>query len=463
VAVRRATMKSLLWFWAVILLALSFPMQVYFESPLPSLLPYVLIGVIFWLTRFQERIRPRQGRSPGQSRNISLMVWCFLSLILLNTSWQISFGVITVNEGISSLAIFFLPVVFFWYFRRTASEIEIRGVLLAIVVAGLIVGLYFAWDSYLKLALGQISDYALRAFQYSLDRANAGATDANTARVNLGSRSLGLLEHHSVSGAWVVLGALAALALLPQDRRILRRGVVWLFGSMLFLGLNFTAIIAFAIIVYLLEFGGVAALRGRVSKRTLPSLMSFVALGGLAVVVVLWMAGELMSDFVRGIVFGQMDLLFGTGESTGNYADLVTSNMAGYIRHVSDAPFTLLIGDGFSSYGLPRGGDTGLIETMAMFGLPFFWAVLFGLLGLVMAGTRQVEAAAGRGVAEPESSRILRFAIGVSLLVLITEGHYTVWPTKSILPLLFFSLAIYDRHCMPRPRRLSVDQPGERP
>ena len=47
-------------------------------------------------------------------------------------------------------------------------------------------------------------------------------------------------------------------------------------------------------------------------------------------------------------------------------------------------------------------------------------------------------------------TRMLRFALCVTLLILVTEVHYTVWTSKSVLPIVFFALALYDRYLMHR-------------
>ena len=49
----RTTARSFLWFWVFLLVALSFPLQVYAGSPLPSLLPYGLIAIALGLSRGQ--------------------------------------------------------------------------------------------------------------------------------------------------------------------------------------------------------------------------------------------------------------------------------------------------------------------------------------------------------------------------------------------------------------------------
>jgi hypothetical protein len=390
------------------------------------------------------------------SPNINFMVGIYLFLLLLNTAWQTVFGFINFYQGISALVIYLLPVIFYWYFRWKASEREIRTVLMAMIIAGLIVGVYFVYDSYLKLALGQVSDYAKSAFEYSLNRVAANEEEANTARINLGSRSLGLLTSHSVSGAWVIIGTFATLALMPPNRRIIRSAVIFVFGIMLLLGLNFTTIIAFFIIMFLFEFGGLSMLRDRPSK-TIVNLVSLALIVTILVRVALWVAGPVMSEFIVQIFLYQKDLSLGTGANNQSMIGLVIETMEAYLQHIFNFPITLLLGDGFSSFGLMKGGDIGFIESMAKFGLPFFLAIVFGFFGLIKSGLRQIKAmrtVKAKGAVGLLHDRILQFAICTTLLVLITEAHYTVWADKSILPIVFFVIAIYGRYLsVPHPDR----------
>jgi hypothetical protein len=446
--IRPTLVKSLLWFIAILLLVFSFPLQVYTMSPYPSLLPYLLISFIILLTLFCPRTGMPNGINRRQNRNINFMVVIYVFILLFNTTWQTVFGVISSYEGISALVIYLLPVIYYWYFRRIASEQEIRTVLTAMVIAGLIVGIYFAYDSYLKLALGRVSDYASAAFQYSLDRGKMSAEDANITRVNLGSRSFGLLTSHSVSGAWVILGALSALALLPQNRSVFRRVIIFVFGTMLLLGLNFTTIIAFSIIMVLTEVGGIFLPRSR-PAAILGNVAWFTLMVMMMVVIAWWIAGDVMTSFILDAISVQLSFAFGTGDNSLTFIGLILDAAKSYYRHFMNYPLTLLFGDGFSSFGLMKGGDVGFIESMAKFGLPFFCAIVFGLLLLMNSGVRQIKTLSGGKASDAVGlfpGRILQFAICITLLVLITEVHYTVWADKSILPIVFFAIAIYGRY-----------------
>lgn len=443
--IRLAKLKNVLWFCAVLLVALSFPIQVYTDSPYPSLLPYLIVSAILLLRSLSPRRGTGGKKTASRFSNISAMVTLYLFLLLLDTGWQASLGLISVYETLTALTIYLLPVVWYWYFRRAASENEIRTVLLAIMVAGLAVGTYFVYDSYLKLGLGRTSAYANQAFQYTLARKGTDELGENTARIASGYRSFGLLETHSVSGAWVILGALAALSLLPPKRKIVRGLTILAFGAMLLLGLNFTAIVAFAVIMFLVEFGGIPLLLGKVSSAVARNLAALGLIGFLSVSVALWVVSGPMSEFILRNLAGQKDLALGTGDAGLSMSSLVRSYFASYVQHVSDYPLTLLLGDGFSGYGLPKGGDVGFIESIARFGLPFFLALTYGLFRLARSAVRQfgVERAL-------RPNRMLRFALCVTLLILITEVHYTVWTSKSVLPIVFFALALYDRYLIHR-------------
>ena len=220
--IRLTTVKSQLWFCAVLLLVFSFPIQVYARSPYPSLAPYLFIGLITFLTLlFPTRKRVLRGVTFRQNGAFKLMIGVYLFLLLLNTAWQFGFGVISLYEAMTALVLYLLPTYWYWYFRTAASEKEIRWVLVAMGVAGLISGLYFAYDSYVKQGLGEVTGYAIQAFQYSVARGDLSAQDISGSRIASNFRSYGLLETHAVSGAWAVLGAFATLGGTQneQDRR----------------------------------------------------------------------------------------------------------------------------------------------------------------------------------------------------------------------------------------------------
>jgi hypothetical protein len=244
------------------------------------------------------------------------------------------------------------------------------------------------------------------------------------------------------------MGALSALALLTQNRSVFRRVIILVFGTMLLLGLNFTTIIAFSVIMVLTEVGGIFLPRSR-PAAILGNVAWFTLMVMMMVGIAWWMAGGVMTSFILDAVSVQMSFAFGTGDNYFSFIGLILDAAKSYYRHIMNYPITLLFGDGFSSIGLMKGGDVGFIESMAKFGLPFFCAIVFGLLFLMSSGVRQIKALSGGKATDAVGlfpGRILQFAICITLLVLITEVHYTVWADKSILPIVFFAIAIYGRY-----------------
>lgn len=116
-------------------------------------------------------------------------------------------------------------------------------------------------------------------------------------------------------------------------------------------------------------------------------------------------------------------------------------------RRVSSAsfPVTLLIDDGLSSHGGPKGSDIGKFDTL----MPLFVVRVYGLLVMVKHGIHQ-----GRLPATKQSvgslglalSRILQFAVCVMLTMLIMDCRLRVWGVKSILSVICFSLVLFDRY-----------------
>jgi len=442
--IRLSTVKNLLLFSTVLLLALSFPLQVYTHSPFPSLLPYLFMGLIVQFPRTRRSI----PLDRTENSNVNFMVNTYVFIVLLNAAWQTLSGFIGFGEGISAVVVYILPVVFYWYFLRVASEEEICWSLFAMVVAGVIVGIYFAYDSYIKLALGQVSDYSQAAFEYSVNRAGGDTGDTNDARIAVGYRGFGLLESHSVSGAWIVIGALAALTFVPRSSRALRLAVILSFGTMVLLGLNFTAIIAFSIIVFVLEISSPKTARGR-NASIIGSLTSVALVAAILTAVALLALGDEMTEFIMKSFSFQTALALGTGDVDKSFVDLIIEHLREYYLHIATFPYSLLLGDGVSTFGIPKGSDIGLVETAAKLGLPYFILLMIGLAKLIATGLHKIKAIGGGrasgGLTGLDRGSLFQFIVGVMLLVVIMDIHYSVWPAKSILPVVFFVLALYGR------------------
>lgn len=434
------------------LMALSFPLQVYFNSPLPSLLPYVGIAFILIPSMFFKVGRQKTLLRWNAKKPLNQLVTIYVILVFFHTGWQTVFGFISIMQGLSVIMIYILPIVFFIYFRQVATDREIHFVLLAVAFVGLAIGLYFAYDSFMIMTQGHISDFQKNAFKYSVERMGQSEEIANRFRIG-GVRSSGPLENNRISSAWVALGCFAALTLMPRRTIFKRVIVISVYGLLLLIGLSFTSIVGFAFVIFLMEFGGIICLRGRASKSGFKVI---------AVMICSILLGVLLFGTIGGKIVKPMQKLLNYQIDLGMGTELMVNSdrtyLGGFVEDLASFPIKMLrflpgffIGDGFSVFGVKgKGGDYGLAETLQRFGIPFFLAIIIGLIRLIRRAERQINLA---GTDQTTASRYLFFAVCITIYLLFSEIHYTVWNAKSILPIFFLALAFYQRFLLPSHRR----------
>ena len=143
--------------------------------------------------------------------------------------------------------------------------------------------------------------------------------------------------------------------------------------------------------------------------------------------------------FIYKNLTGQFALLT-VGRAGTTYYGLFLDILLDYFSALKDFPAMLIIGDGYSSFGMLKGGDIGFIDTMARLGVPFFFITVIGLARVIL------EIAFGHNErCFPTEHRLLVFSASVILLLMILDLHYSVWFRKSVLPIFFFALGLYSR------------------
>ena len=439
------TIKAILVFSCMVLLCFAFPMQVISSSRMPALLPYLVICSVFLLTRLQS---PYSFQLRWNARKpIMFFISTYLALVFFHSSWQTALGFITLEEGVSAIVNFALPVVFFVYFRTIATEQEFRAAFIAIIVVGFAEGIYFVYDSYTLLVLKEFNEYSLKALEY--EQMRAPGVELNGTRISPGYRSHGLLESHAVSAAWIVLGCFAALTLLPKSQSKIRMAVIFLYGMMLLIGLNFTAILIFAFVIILMEFDGYKLFFGIISKRIF-HLLAFIFASSILIISIML----ILPDSIGIDMFTEISRMFdiqtkiasgavNTGEDHTYFGGLINSFVS-LSYPMSEFPLGILIGDGFSTFGVAKGGDYGVIENIYRFGFLFYVCAIVGFLSLITRALKKVDLS-GLNIRSASES-YLWFAITVIIYLLCADVHYSIWPTKALLPILFISLAIFDRY-----------------
>jgi len=437
--IRLSTLKSFICFLMIVLLVLSFPIQVLVQSKWPALSPYILLVFVVLLPRGKYFV---VSRTWHRFKKIELIIFVFVCLVVFHALLQLFLGVMSLQGVMTSIFIFVAPVIFYWYFSQHASDKEIKYSIYAILIASLISGLFFAYDSVMKVGFSEISQFSKDAIAYSAMRSGE---DLSSMRAQLTYRSFGLLETRAISGAWIGIGCFAALALFPENwikRRLL---AVIFFSLLLIIGMNFTALVAFIITLLVFEFGFASLLSGRISSQ-LKSGLLYVCIIILSAIILLGISlDEKTLDYLKNSLVGQFELAT-TGRNELTYFKIILFNYFRYIESVVSFPSMLILGDGFTSYGMLKGGDVGFIETLARLGAPLFIVVMFGLIGIVNS-TRNVarQTPSIRDEKYSFERRVLIFCGSFILFILVTELHYSIWGAKSIFPIFFIVLALFSR------------------
>ena len=92
-----------------------------------------------------------------------------------------------------------------------------------------------------------------------------------------------------------------------------------------------------------------------------------------------------------------------------------------------------------------KGGDIGVIDTILTFGYFFYLLFLSGLLVFILNSLSFLRR--GNKLIDVSNNNLeyVVFSTYVLSLIIIADLHYSIWSAKSILPLIFFCLAINER------------------
>ena len=172
-------------------------------------------------------------------------------------------------------------------------------------------------------------------------------------------------------------------------------------------------------------------------------IFGFVSIG-LLLLLLPESVGVKLFTVIWNQMLGQVDVVSGNinDRNIGYFEELI--NM--FIRYpdvISKFPLGLLIGDGYSTFGHTKGGDYGIIESLYRLGMPLFFAILIGLMSLIRHALKQMYYKMPN---QSPGKSYLWFAASATLYIVLADIHYSIWPMKSILPIMFINLAIFDRY-----------------
>ncbi len=452
-----------LQFFTAILIAASFPLQVFFGSPLPSLLPYVLLSaaVASRITHPQMRKPIREGYSGTDG-----LILAYVFLILLHMLFHVFDAEIINLQGLlANAANFLLPVGFYLYFRYFGLG-DLRALMSGVLVASLVIGGVSAFHSYEKMNIlgpqilnspeipvivleGEpcvrkpngtstlydlVEHYQWKAAEYSKVRSNQDESSLCKSFRFSSGRTGGLLENHAVNAVWTGLGMLAALVVNLGLYGWMRIAVVLTIGGFLVLSQYYTGIFAFCLVTLMIL---VRHLHITFAWR---NIHDGVILFGVCLVVcffVLMLKPEIVlvlnlltTERIEMLVNGYWQTIF-----VGKFQD--------WMAWVLHFPAGLFIGDGlgiYYPYSFNKGGDIGLIESLAKLGLPFCAFFVLWVASRVRGTWRMV-----KNTTASDDLNNGFYYLCLILLIAINEIHYSVWSAKAVLPLLFVAIAALHR------------------
>jgi hypothetical protein len=431
-------------------LPFAFPFQVITQNPLPGGFPYIFLLLHIFLFVFENH---RQLRI--MPWKINATDWLVMSLV---ASFSLHLIINFLGQEIpydQMVRIFIVYVVSAWvyvYISRFATEEEIRIILTVAVIASIIIALHWMYETYTKLVLQQISWYQHKMYDYFKFRNNFSDGDVNVSLLGPEYRAYGLLDKHTTTGAFIVLGAFSALALLWNASFSKKFFVMFLYFVVLSIGMATTAWIGFVVLVPI-------ALLFSEKREFLSKALSLAMHTILCTALVIW--ALLLNDKTRKIFeqawyilrtqFSYVINVDGT-HAPISFVQIYSGEIKLYLQYISHHPLVGIIGEGFWGHNgniYPRGGDVAFIELVAILGIPLIGYLLFMLLFFV----KKLYSAYKNPNVSTQEMGYFNYGILILLFLSITLAHYNSFTNKTIFIFLYLGLALIGRyfHCASTP------------
>ena len=133
-------------------------------------------------------------------------------------------------------------------------------------------------------------------------------------------------------------------------------------------------------------------------------------------------------------------------ELSGNsYSSLVLSEFVRYCHEIFERPHQLLLGFGLGSntyYG--TSGDVGFIESVMRIGIPLWIFITWNIFKLSKSAVI-VNKLEYKSTWSNFDAHLIMASAELLLSIWLMDLHYSVWIHKSVLPILFFAMALARR------------------
>jgi hypothetical protein len=426
-------LPEVLSFLLPLAIGLTYPLQVTLSSSGGGALALGVTALLVGSALIQHKEQPPAERKRARPHGLDLLVFAIViqGLVSVVISWM-AFGPAAVGGTIPVLFLLIQGGLLYVHFAHLAERRHVQAFLYGMLAMGIASGVFFAYDSVSKLAFGVATPYSIKAHAYSYATLPAG-TEISNFRIDAAYRSMGLLERHSTSALWVVLGFVSSLGVMRQNRG----GWAWpLALVVLLLSQNFTSLLVFVAVTTVLFRGSMSLTRFALIAGC---LLGLVLLFDASRARLFWdVASEIMEYRLAALT------PFGSPLAEGEVTGILQREWARYATEVLLRPHHLIVGMGLGSnpfYG--TSGDFGVTESMMRLGIPL-WALFTVTVGRFTASVaRRTWRHGGRAHVGVRT----HWEVGAGLLLAIwmMDLHYSAWIYKSVFPILFFGLALARR------------------
>jgi hypothetical protein len=336
--------------------------------------------------------------------------------------------------------LFIYPVVYYYIGRLVLADRKLlRTALLGIFFAALIGIIFMVYDNIAKMIFEFVPKYSELASSYTVEVNRIYLGDPDFVDVSKRGRprdrSLGLLEATQISASFCAFGLIYFLASYKNWNSKFYSIASILYLFLIFLTMNYTV----SILMTFIYFINLKVAWSKIEKRM---LVYFIFSSFLFLTLWIFFDGPGIERTYNVFKY-QVDLIFGNGVHSIPYlADGFIRIKTYFYQLWNDHEYVaILLGDGFSEFGFrSKGGDFGVVDSIARFGIVGSSIILYFYFLLVFMFFLRVK--------YNKTISQIKFLTSfyILTLILLCDMHYSVYQSKSIMPIIFFCIALAPRN-----------------
>jgi hypothetical protein len=424
----------------------SYALQVVTGNEALGLLPYLLLFPSF-LIWFLRAVSHPQGRTRRLGiGSLDLFVSVFMAFATAHIVAGVLLGGYGVVEAVRLLLIYVVSGWVYFYISRAATDRGIRAIMAAIAVATVFLSIEWVHETYTKMVKKEVLEFQRQSYEYQKRRNNLTDEEMNPSALGAQYRAHGLGGSHPVTGTLVAIGSFTTLSLLPNSSRRMKVVLLGLSFAVLLIGFATTALVGYLIVLPIVLWltSTETTLSDVVRRIFLYTAAAFVLLPALSLTTE---AGRNLLRNTMTLIRIQFQYVLGLSDDMSAFYPVYKNAFALYVEFLQAKPLSILIGEGPVGYGnatFGRGGDIGLLDLAAGFGIPFTIYFFAACTWAVVLGIRTVKYHRG----QLDQSQILDIVFGCATVtfLLFSFVHYGVIFNKAVIVLFYLALGLISRY-----------------